>query len=147
MFERRMRVVSIDDSGVGLAAVAACDGCSRCAGRCTGVLSGLGESLPLQVEHGRLPGHPRIGDELYLRADSRALARASWRVYGSAVLGLLAGAGCGALLAMLLDVPRDPAVAVLAVIGVAIAARTAGLRSRAMPPIFNFRPLSPPVES
>ncbi len=147
MLERRMRVVSIDAGSVGLTAVAACDGCSRCAGRCTGVLSGLGEALPLLVERGRLPGRPMIGDELYLRADSRGIARAARRVYGGALLGLLAGAGCGALLAMLLDLPRDPAVAVLAVLGVAIAARAAGLRSQAMPPTFHFVSLSPSVEA
>ena len=147
MVERRMRVVSIDDSSVGLAAVAACDGCSRCAGRCTGVLSGLGEAQPLLVERGKLPGCPMIGDELYLRADAGALARSARGVYGSVLFGLLAGALCGALVAWLLDLPRDAAVALLSVLGVAIAARTAGLRSRAAPPALFFSSLSPSVET
>jgi hypothetical protein len=147
VFERRMRVVSIDESSVGLAAVAACDGCAGCTDRCTGVLSGLGESRPLRVERDRMPGRAILGDELYLRADARGIAGSARSVYGSVLVGLLAGAMCGALLATLLDLPRDPAVALFAVLGVALAARIAGLRSRATPPVFDFAPLPPTVET
>lgn len=73
---------------------AACSGCeSGCGGRCR---------LFVGSDDGRLsvlvPLHPdlRPGQRVALRIEEDALARAAWRGYGLALLGLLGGALLGA---------------------------------------------------
>lgn len=71
----------------------ACQGCDNgCSGRCRLFVGGSDGriSMPLGV-HADL----RAGQRVSLRIDDDALARAAWRGYGLALIGLLAGALLG----------------------------------------------------
>lgn len=85
----------------------ACAGCAGgCGGRCNLFESAV---APLRLPHDT--GLVQPGQRVCLSLSRRMLRRAAFRGYGLALLGMLAGAGLGALLARVLDLPGDPLVA------------------------------------
>lgn len=106
--EASVEVVSEDAHGVEVRALSACAGCGGCGGRC-----GLGFSAARAV---RLPRaligygmHP--GDRLRLLCEATALRDRALIGYGLPLLMLLLGGLLGAVLASVLALASNPAVA------------------------------------
>jgi hypothetical protein len=95
MAERAVEVVAIAAGAAHLRLLGtACDGCAGgCGGRCA--LFGGDERRELPMP---LPAFPIVpGQRLRLVLDDAGLRTAAWRGYGRAWLGLVLGAGAGAL--------------------------------------------------
>ena len=135
MLERRMRVCAVGAKQVELLPASRCEDCAQCSGRCNGILSALSVHRPFAVPRRLLPA-VHAGDEILLRGNSTALARAARSVYGSALVGVLLGALVGATLANLAAAPIDGSVVLGAATGLALAIWRS--RSTAIPQGFEF---------
>lgn len=106
MAERRATVVAVAGSEVALRASGACSDCGGCGGRCNLFLSDEAGRLSLPLA--RFRRAPLAGEDVLLVMPEGWLARTAWRGYGVPLVGLLAGAAAGHLLAPLLGLPQDP---------------------------------------
>ncbi len=106
MAERAARVADVSGGRATLRLLGdRCADCSAgCGGRCSvfatddaGGLSIVADSL----------GPGDVGRDVVLRLDDDALRRAAWSGYGRALVGLLLGAGAGALLGLGLPALQD----------------------------------------
>ena len=106
MAEREARVLGHAAGRLRLTLLgSACDGCAGgCGGRCNVFVGDRPDTFELE-----LPDAADFapGQQVRLRLDDAALRRAAWRGYGWVLLGLLAGAATGQLLARAFDLAPD----------------------------------------
>ncbi|HET6603764.1 MAG TPA: SoxR reducing system RseC family protein [Xanthomonadaceae bacterium] len=119
MAERRAIVHSCSGSRVRLHASGACDECGGCGGRCNLFASGADDCIELDAA--QFPVAPRPGDRVLLWLPDDWLRRAAWRAYGLLTLALVVGAGAGHALARMMGLDPDPATAIGALAGIALA--------------------------
>jgi len=101
MIEETVRVVAVDADAVWIEArrQSACGRCAARSGCGHGLLDELrsGPVVDLRLPRGASPATLAAGDQVVVGIDESALLRASLRVYGLPLLGLLLGAGAGDL--------------------------------------------------
>lgn len=107
MAEREARIISVVRGQVRLRTdTAACQDCRiGCGGRCNVFRPDEAGEITLP-----LPAHAQFGtgDRVRIAVDEVALRKAAFAGYGLALMGLLAGALAGFVLALVTGLPRDP---------------------------------------
>jgi positive regulator of sigma E activity len=152
VFTRRLRVVALDAGQARLVAMAACEACAGCSGRCHGILSGFGGGRDLVIGRDLLPQPLAVGDEVLLHVAPDALARRGLWIHGVPLAGLIGGALGALALAPAGAAARDALAAAGGLAGLSAGIALAALIGTRATPAFRFAscpsqpPRSPPCD-